>query len=206
MLDVSTWRSDVRREYQRTFVAETLREIDAMIDVFPRSVRAEARFEEHSVDVESVYGSLHTEIESPEDLEAAVFEERRDSWEASREFVESLRLLSGTVAVLAPVDDDGDLPEDGDEPVIETMWTVQLVDRRFETLQSLVTGSISGKAKSKIKSVFGWIRNTLSSISSRLWSLVSSHTSLREWSVTGGAGVSMFGLQGTADVSLTFGP
>jgi hypothetical protein len=216
MVDVSEWQKNVRKEYRRTFVEETRQQIDSIVGVFPESVRNEVRIEkygesEDSADEGPHFGGRALAIED-DDLD-----ETDGSWRAAREFVESLHLLSGAAAVFAPTErnrstvgddqeENGESVEETDDPVAEVMWTVQLVDQRFETLRSSFAGSISSKAKSKIKSVFGWIKNTLSSISTKLWNLVSSHTNLQEWSVTGGAGVSMFGLQGNADMSLTFGP
>ncbi|SMO77055.1 hypothetical protein SAMN06264867_108170 [Halorubrum cibi] len=222
MEDVNKWQREIREEYRGAFVDETRKEISSIVGVFPESVRDDTRFTQYRTDEgsideeftlgEGVFERGETGAETSLGIERSEpTGSRHESWEAAREFVESLHLLSGAVAVFEPTehgrpiasDDeekDGDPVEETDDPVAEVMWTVQLVDQRFETLRSSFAGSIS----SKIKSVFGWVKNTLSSISSRLWSLVSSHTSLREWSVTGGAGVSMFGLQGNADLSLTF--
>ncbi len=50
-----------------------------------------------------------------------------------------------------------------------------------------------------------YLQNLIQSISAHLWQLISSLLTLKEWSVSGNAGVNLFGLAGTIQVELTFG-
>ena len=51
----------------------------------------------------------------------------------------------------------------------------------------------------------GYLKSILQKLSSQLWQLVSKLLKLKEWSVSGSAGMSLFGLAGTAQIQLTFG-
>ena len=49
-----------------------------------------------------------------------------------------------------------------------------------------------------------YLKTILGKVSSQLWQLVARLLKLKEWSVTGSAGVALFGLAGNAQIQLTF--
>ncbi|WP_066413478.1 hypothetical protein [Halorubrum aethiopicum] len=200
--DGGEWSDDLREEYRKAFVEASTEDIEKLRKVITNDESLEGselveRYpvsgddEEDGHSREELEHRTNMELEEYHGLSRDRIEERED------QFVRSLDLLEQGF-------EEVNGSNGGDEAVSirEAAYATQLCSQRLTMLRSSVAASVG----TRLKNLFGWLKNVVSSISSKLWNLVSSHTSLQEWSVTGGAGVSMFGLQGNADVSLTFGP
>jgi len=78
------------------------------------------------------------------------------------------------------------------------------LDARLNYMVSMQTISQTvGAAWNNLKN---YLQSIFQSVSQHLWQLISQVLTFKEWSVSGDAGVNVFGLTGTAKIELKFGP
>ncbi|MFC5278168.1 hypothetical protein ACFPM1_05245 [Halorubrum rubrum] len=201
--DGGEWSDELREEYRNAFVEASKEDVrDLRVVLSDGSLDGSGLVERYPISAGDGQDSRpRTEPEGRIDRELAEYHDVKREQETvlkrEEQLIRSLDLLERGFDEV-----DGSNDADGAVSIREAAYATQLCSQRLTMLRSSVTASVG----SRLKNLFGWLKNVISSVSAKLWTLVSSHTSLREWSVTGGAGVSMFGLQGNADLSLTFGP
>lgn len=78
------------------------------------------------------------------------------------------------------------------------------LDARLNYFVSMQT--ISQTVSTAWNNLKNYLQSIFQSISQHLWQLISQLLTFKEWSVSGDAGVNVFGLTGTAKVELKFGP
>jgi hypothetical protein len=106
------------------------------------------------------------------------------------------------------------------ERALQTLLNLSLASGQTESvlpqLESLsasanTTGFVRSAAASlanKVAGWFGYLKNAIQSISTKLWSLISSYVNLKEWSIKGAVTtptlVNLFGFTASAELQLTF--
>ncbi|WP_122106318.1 hypothetical protein [Halorubrum glutamatedens] len=201
--DGGEWSDELREEYRNAFVEASREELqDVMIVLSDGSLEGSELVERYPISADDRGESRsRTDLKDRIARELGEYHDTKRERETVRErenqFVGSLRLLEQAFDEIEGSDSD-----DGTVSTQEAAYATQLCSQRLTMLRSSVAASVG----SRLKNLFGWLKGIISSVSAKLWNLVSSHTNLEEWSVSGGTGVSMFGLQSNAEMSLTFGP
>jgi hypothetical protein len=91
------------------------------------------------------------------------------------------------------------------QQALQAIAALGSLEAQFNYFDARAALPLAAAAAAAWAGLSAYLKTILQKISSQLWQLLARLLTLKEWSVAGSAGVSLFGLGGNAQIQLTFG-